>query len=690
MNLARPSVRAQIHPRALAIVDAHFKIAEGYDRDGAPNFTGISADAWHRIGQSRNYLELLDLIRRDYPTFAALVQKIWAKKVGRLVPLIFNRTQRLAWDRFAYRMQHGLPLFFVILKARQLGMSTLINGWIHWQVWRTRDIECLMVTHDKPLSYSFVDRLRIFHEELPKVAGIARTLRAQTRTARVPREELYYNETRSKASTVVAKQAEARGRSTLHNHLAEFAFYPEASELLGALMPQLPAAGSSARLQSSVVIESTPNGKNDFYHQWQVAIDPESEWEALFFPWYVAEDEYAITPPHGWKMSDEQREWAANLAHMRAKIDGIERITPAQVYWYEQMFYTECAGNQDKADAEYPSDAETCFLLRSRSVFKADMRYLQACVNAAERRAPAEFAKREMVCAKNFLRGRLEYRPAHSPFEGPMTIEQTLLKPRFVEDPAGPLWLWEPPLPQHDYVIGTDAAFGLMDRDNSVSCVIDATTGRQVAEYAGTIPPEQLADDTVALGWYYNTALLYPEINSIGVVTMKRMKQLWHYPRVGREEKWDEVGLKPNKFGHYTTNDQKRVMVACLVSYVREHYLSIASDGLLSEMSTFVQDYDADGDETWHADAHNRDDRVMALGLACIAIRQSPRLLAQFVKERRPIPTALDAGIHDAPTPSAAKSAWDAIPEKVREGLNHPSVLAVPANPLRGELELIF
>jgi len=276
------------------------------------------------------------------------------------------------------------------------------------------------------------------------------------------------------------------------------------------------------------------------------------------------------------------------------------------------------------------------------------------------------------------LRGDLEYPTPDNPFGKRMpTFEQLRIHPKFVERPTGLLTLWAPPQEGHEYVVGIDSASGLDDSDNSVGEVIDVTKGYQIGEYAGRVPPEKLADDSVALGYFFNTALLYPEINSIGVVTMKRIKQLWQYPRLGREEKWDEIGTKPNKYGHYTTDIQKEIMVSFLLHLVRERYLGISSEALLSEMSTFVQK--ADG--SYEADANNKDDRVMGLALACIAIRQAPKMLASITKEphRLRIPEATDAMIHDAPIPTPSR-----LPEEIEELLRGADILAVPANPIRG------
>ena len=127
--------------------------------------------------------------------------------------------------------------------------------------------------------------------------------------------------------------------------------------------------------------------------------------------------------------------------------------------------------------------------------------------------------------------------------------------------------------------------------------------------------------------------------------------------------------------------------------------MAIASDGLLAELSTFVQNVTPDGVEQYEADSNNRDDRVMALMLACFCVRQSPKLLGQLTQDanRWQLPTAAEAGINTAPamptplvSPFSMQPAFDALPENVRRSLGFSSeILGVPSNPIRGELEVI-
>lgn len=687
-NKARPKVRAQIHPRALAIVSKYCPVPEGYTDDGAPRFTGIPNAAWEQLSHDRHYRELLDILATDYPTFAALVQKIWAKRVGRLVPFIFNKTQVLAWERMQARVAAGKTIFMIFFKARQMGISTLVNGMAHWHIWRLPDIEVALVGHEKPLVFSFVDRLRIFHEELPQVDGIKRSLRMQGKNARVPRDEMWYNETRAKISTVVAKNAQARGRSCPHYHLAEYAFYDEnAPDLLSSIMPQLPAAGTPARLQCTLIVESTPNGKNWFYDLWRTQSEnPRSDWDCCFLPWMVLDDEYSLDPPADYHWNNERRAWANELGHIRYQVDGKSEITLAQLYWYEDTLASECEGNQDRMDREYPSDPETAFLLRSRGIFRDDMRYLQSTVTESEQRCVDAWKYRgiQLKDKTRFVRGELEYKIPDNPFGRTQpSLADLRLKPVFLFKESGDLIVWEPPHPEHEYVIGMDVAAGTFAGDYSVAEVLDVTQGRQVAELQYKKSPEDFTDDCVALGYWYNIALLYPEINSIGSVCMKRAAQLWHYPRQGREEKWDEIGTKPHKYGHYTTHESKQIMVSFFKHVVEERYLAIASSGLLAEMSTFVEK--ADGDFEGDNGAH--DDRVMAMALALAVIRQSPRMLAGFSQKPHEVkpPDAVASMINTAPRAEEHPR----IPQEVRALLDGTSNTAIAANPIDDSLEVL-
>jgi hypothetical protein len=683
-------VRQQVHPKALELLDPIEPVLEGYNEWGEPNWRGVSMQAWEvLVAHPETLLALVAICQNHFPTACAVLLKVRSKRSGGLIPFIFNKAQVVVWNRVSAMLVAGLTLFIAILKARQLGISTFVLAWEWWNLWRLRDSEVLMVGHQDRLIQSFVDTLRRFHEELPNIEGIKPRLRADnSRGGKVPKRELYYADRRTKAVTVVSKAVDTRGLAAPNQHYSEFAFYENPEGILLTLMPMLPPIGSLARKRASIFIETTPNGKNYFYEFWQLAKSGESDWQAIFIPWMVAEDEYSEEPPSSWRLTREDEALRKQLSHERRKIDGRD-VTKAQMYW-RHLEMANQGWNEDKFDTEYPSDDESCFLLQARSLFKEHMRYLQRSVRQSEESVCAEFAKRriEIPARTNVVRGELQFQAGPGPFD---EWRPKKFIPTFGLKSDGRLSVWSPPQVGHAYCCGIDTAEGV-GRDASVAWVLDVTEGRQVAEwYSKATEPEPFTDNVVALGYWYNTATLYPEVNSIGRSVMKRMKRVWMYPRVGLEERWDEPGLKPGKFGLMMNEDLKEEMVLKMLWFVRERYIGIASNRTLSEISTFEDD-----DGKYRAAKGAHDDCVVAMGLACMVVHQTPKLYSTMTRRRREegVPSAFDLGLSKseaAPpiqtTADPRDDPWRDMPTEIRkviENARRETEGSIPTNPIRG------
>jgi hypothetical protein len=647
-------VHAQISKDALDICGRNGAvIVPGFREDKSPVFRGLTERWWRDLLRTNvaDFRALVAICRADFPTYCALLLRILNRLTQETAPFIWNEGQTIIWNRMVVRQQRGEPLFFVVLKARQQGITTFNAAWHHWHLWKGQDVRTLNVTHDDQLAKRVIGFFRLFHEGLPDVGGIRPKLRAETKSARVPKAELYYAENRCHGETHVAKNLNPRGSSARLIGLSEGAFYPSLTDLSDALMPQLPSIGSPARAKCSLTVESTPNGQNDFYDLWEETKEPDSEFWGIFLPWYVLPSEYSKVPPPEWRMTEDLKAKQAGWSLIRRKIDGHD-VTREQMYWYERTlgghpYY----GSQDAFDQEYPSDDTTCFMLRSKSVFAEDLRYLQACVADASVKAKAHWAIRADTQGRPMrtdgpARGELVFPALRSPF-GPENAVgwQKYARPSFRQCEDGKLLVWEAPQPGHVYVFGADTAGG-NERDNSCMIMFDCYSGKQVAEFAdNTIRPEDFADFLVHCGGWYNNATAMPEINHLGSVVMKRMSNDWGYTNFAHEEKWDEVGVKKDKPGWWTNERNRPVVFSSLVWLIQERFLEIASPELLREMSNFK----VEGMVYSTAKKHQHDDRVVAAGLACVAIRQSPRFLMLVDDARRKrasVPSAIDLGLN--------------------------------------------
>lgn len=647
-------VHAQIDREALDICGRNgASIPPGFRADKSPHFRGLSQAWWEQLLRRNpaDFLRLVAICRTDYPTYCALLLRVLNRLTQETTPFIWNEGQVVVWNRMVVRRTRGEPCFFVILKARQLGITTFVAAWHHWHLWTGEDVRTLNVAHEDQLAKRIVGFFRIFHDGLPDVGGIKPKLRAESKSARVPKAELYYAEKRNHGETHVAKNLNPRGSSARLIGMSEGAFYPSLTDLNDALTPQLPSIGSPARAKCSLIIESTPNGQNDFYDLWEETKEPGAEFWGIFLPWYVMPSEYSLPPPAEWRLSEKLKAKQAGWSLIRRRIDGHD-VDRSQMYWYERTLAGHPHyGNEDAFDQEYPSDDQTCFMLRSKSVFAEDMRYLQACVADAAVRAKEHWGLREDTQGRPMRTngpayGELVFPPLTSPFGLENAIGyQHYQKPTFAMKPSGSFVVWETPQPGHVYVAGCDTAGG-NERDSSCLVIFDCYSGRQVAEYAdNAVRAEDFADFCVHAGAWYNNCTIMPEINHLGSIVMKRMTNEWGYLHLAHEEKWDEAGVKKDKPGFWTKEQNRALIFTGLVWLIQERFLEIASPDLVREMANFKQE----GMIFSTAKKNQHDDRVVAAGLACVAIRQTPRFLMLVDDARRKrasVPNAIDLGLN--------------------------------------------
>ena len=603
---------------------------------------------------------LVTALRSDFPSFCALLLKVRPKGGGYTTAFLFNQVQRRMWREMCEALAAGKPMWFVILKFRQAGMSTFWCAWLFWQLWRQRDIQTMVVAHQLPTAETMIETMKVYYDELPDI--FKPDLREGNHGASIPRGEVYFADRRSFCLIHLAKNVDPRGQQVTHVLETEFAMYPDPDELNGALTPQLPPFGTPERLRSSFVIESTPKGQNEFYDMYWDSKNGETAYKALFFPWFLFDEQYSAEPPPEFRLSAEEKAEQRKFSRMRMndyppEDGGGKPVTREQMYWRRMTIQSDYRGNVDRFDQEYPSDDTTCFLLASKSVFRPYARYLDRCVSEASERAEKVWSEQYIGGKPVITRGpaRVRLRPTIDN-RGHWTPISAV---DFEVHPHGKWLIWEPPVQGHKYVIGADPALGVEDGDSSVCSVIDVTAARQVAEFVDTMSPERFALEIAAAGLWYNTALAVPEINSIGFVVLKRLIANISYPNLYRWPKFDEVNKYTHKRGWETNSRTKQLMVSSMISYCDDELLAIASKDLLGEMSTFEQKETSYGFE-FNAQKGRHDDRVMAFGLALMGLDQTPVLVQELQRSARRLPTAKDlhlASVAPEPPPLPQKIA---------------------------------
>jgi hypothetical protein len=622
---------------------------------------------------------LLPHLIEDFPSFCALLLKIKPKGGGYTAPFLFNQVQRRIWREICKLIAERKPLWFVILKFRQAGMSTFWCAWLFWQMWRQTDIQTMTVAHQLTTAETMIQTMKVFYDELPDV--FKPELREGNHGASIPRGEIYFADRRSWGIIHLSKNVDPRGGQPTHVLETEYSSFDKPTELNAALLPALPTFGSEARLRSSFIIESTPKGANAFHDLCKKAAKGQGVYHYMFFPWFLFDDQYSAEAPETFRMTAEEKAEQKRLTKLRMAYSvedgGGVPVTRNQMYWRRMTIDGDFEGDEDMFKQEMPSDDVTCWLLGSRSVFKDFTQYLLECVEEAADIAAEKWAGTviggKAVATRGPVRGRLV-----TDIDNTKTFTP-IHEVRFEPHPHGPWLVWEPPVQGHKYSCGGDPALGLNDSDPSVICVLDATTGRQVAEFCDQMGPEKFAVEMAAGGYWYNQALLVPEINSIGYVLLKRLLGNIMYPNMFRWPKWDEVNRYTHKRGWETNTRTKQIAVSAMTTHLDNRMVRIASRELLDEMSTFEAE---DCGDFWSFEAQkgSHDDRVMAFGLALSGVEQTPQLNMELNRQARKIPTTtelhLAASAADVPTPP--------LPKKIQELITIQH--AMPWNPFGSDI----
>lgn len=194
--------------------------------------------------------------------------KIKGKKPG-LMPFILNEAQK---DLYNLLRKHNRV---IVLKARQIGFSTAICGYLYHKTITTPGTNTALIGYNSELAAEFLDRIKMFLQTTP------RTLRPTVQYN--SKYEISFPKINSKIF-ILSGDNVGRGY-TLHNVLvSELALWDKPEEKMLALESAVPAHGQ-------LIIESTPNGVGNLYHKMWFAEDNGYTKKEYGWWWVYSEEE---------------------------------------------------------------------------------------------------------------------------------------------------------------------------------------------------------------------------------------------------------------------------------------------------------------------------------------------------------------------------------------------------------------
>lgn len=492
-------------------------------------------------------------------------------KAGNIVDFILNEPQQRLYDIIKEQKKANKPVRIVILKARQMGFSTLTESILFKETATKFNVNTGIVAHKEDSTTNLFNMSKRIYDNLPKEMK-------PSKKASNAKEIIFDNQEgtglKSKIKCMTAG-GEGIGRSDTFNnlHISEYAFWSgNKKETLNGLMQSVPNLPNTM-----VIIESTANGYEDFKDIWDRAVRGESDFVPLFVGWNELE-EYKM-PYTGFDLTDEEQ-----------KLVDVYKLSLEQITWRRWCIANNCGGDNNLFKQEYPLTPEEAFLLSGATVFDKEA-----------------ILTRLQTIPKPIKVGYFSYE-----YDG-LTIDSI----KWINDPQGYIEIYNAPdAPEiTKYCIGGDTAGE--GSDYFIAQVLDAKTGKQVARLRRQTDADIYTKQVYCLGRYYKDALIAIESNfdSYPIMELTRLK----YPNQYYRESFDTyTGNLKKSFGFKTTSITRPAIISRLIEIVRESTELIQDRITLEELLTIIRNENG----RIEAPVGGHDDLMMALAIAYQAREQ--------------------------------------------------------------------
>ena len=504
-------------------------------------------------------------------------------KSGKIIDLKINQGQQKLYDAIKRQAQEKKPIRIIVLKARQIGFSTLTESIIFKNTATKFNVNAGIITHKEEATTNLFNMSKRMYDNLPE--EMKPTLKRSN-----AKELIFDNDEgtglKSKIKCMTAGSSGV-GRSDTFNylHISELAFWgnnaKETTVGLFQAVPNLP--------NTMIVIESTANGFEYFKELWDMAVKGESDFIPVFVGWNELDD-YKM-PYTGFELAEEE-----------LQLQKIYDLSLEQLSWRRWCIKNNCGGDVEQFKQEYPINPQEAFISSGTCVFDKEI-----------------VINRIQELPKPLKTGYFEY-----DYNDAMPIGKKISNIRWINDKNGFIAIYETPN-IFKYCIGGDTAGD--GSDWFTGHVLNAKTGKQVAMLRHQMDEDLYVRQMYCLGWYYanknlKTGVVTPALmcieSNFSSFPNKELVRLG-YPNMFVREKEDRyTGIMDKSYGFKTTSLTRPVIIAELVKIVRESVELINDKLTLEEMLTFVRN--EKGRPEAQQGAH--DDLVMGLAIAYYSMTQ--------------------------------------------------------------------
>lgn len=526
-----------------------------------------------------NQNKLLLDISKDFYRYAK--NNLWIKdKNAQIVKFEPNIAQKELIDRVLTLLAEGKPIRIIILKARQMGLSTAVEAIIYWYTSTHRNITSAIIAHEDVASKNLYNMFKRYYDNSNPLFKPSRKYDTRSDLSFAAEDEdgnqIGLN---SVIKTATAKNTSAGRSDTIQLlHGSEVASWDNGEELVASLLQTVPV-----RPNTMIFLESTAEGRgNYFYKEWQNSVKGDTVFEPFFFPWWI-QDEYELEGPDIEQFTPDEEaivelmKQGLQIGNTLYKILDDKIQAKIRFRRYKEREFT---ATPERLLQEYPSTAHEAFIATGQTVFN--------------------------IKSLSYMEKKVKDTNTYN-------IKEVNYEPVVELNKHGNLKIWDMPKKGEEYVIGADVAEGLENGDYSVADIIRTSDMKTVARYRGHPDPDQFGAILELLGRFYEYALVGVEINNHGLTTVQRMRNLFYRNLYRRERGYDEVfESMTSSFGWKTDIRTKPMSIDYLAEAIREGYVIDEDVVFIEEAFSYVRDEKG----RTNAEVGSHDDTVMAKAIA--------------------------------------------------------------------------
>ena len=495
-------------------------------------------------------------------------------KEGQTVTFVPNDIQ------LRHIIERGDHRYNRILKARQFGITTEYAIDLLDEALWVPGMSCALIAHEAKKLIGYFAIIKFAYENLPE------KLRPTTKTDTKYRYDFLNRFDGTPLNSSIYVDTDIRGGTVLNLHITEVAYVKDIAKLNAGSKQAVPKNGRISE-------ETTANGYNsfrdDFNEAWKNKEPGEYDYKAYFYPWFL-HDEYTLPgelPESEWS---EYEHWLINYA----RDEWQTTITEGMLLWRRWKM------KQLKADKKAAG-------LKAEQLFKQEY--------------PASIAEAFQSGAGNvFNAEKVERTIAHKPltldegiqkidsFTLPDETKQNLIE-QFKKLVDKEVRIWHIPEPGESFVCGVDPSDGTPTGDNGAIAIwrdeLKTITDPidKVAEYFGSLRPDELGDLAVLMCKFFNDAYIGVENNMLSCIL--HIVNNTGYDKYYYTQTIDEKTLrKTKKIGWRTDGKTRDPMIDKYIELFDEDNILIRSETSLDQMLTFVK---KENGKREHADGKSDD-----------------------------------------------------------------------------------